>query len=137
MIKVEKPEGVEQACRFLSNRINQVWDGKEPIEVLFRVWKNPHTRSQQALYRIWCREMGKAFGHSEDDMHDLMRYKFLGNVCVTIGTEEVWRLPSTNSLSKQEMSEYMNKVEVWALERGVQVPIPADNEYATYREAAA
>lgn len=136
MIKIEKLDDVNQACIFLTNRIKNTWDGSKPIEVLFRQWKDPHTRSQQGLYRVWCREMGKVFGHTEDDMHDLLRYKMIGKEVVTIGGEEIWRLPSTNKLGKQAMSEYMHKVEVWALEMGVQLPMPADNEYMKYREAS-
>jgi hypothetical protein len=33
------------------------------------------------------------------------------------------------------MAQYMNREEPWAADMGVLLPIPADNEYAQYREA--
>lgn len=136
MIKVENLESLDRSLTYLGNRIRMAWDGQKPIEVLFREWKDPHTRSQQALYRIWCREIGAAINRHEDDVHDLLRYRFLGTITLEIDGDEIIRLPSTNSLGKQDMSEYMGKVEAQATEWGIMLSMPADNEYVKYREAA-
>lgn len=137
MIKVDSFAALDEAIARLRIMIACQWrDEKQPIELLFRKWSDTRTRSQNALYRVWCRFIGDTTGRDEDDVHDLLRYKFLGNEPVNIAGETIWRLRSTTKLEKPEMSEYMLQIEVWATELGIQLPMPADNEYMKYREAA-
>jgi len=112
--------------------------GKVKIEV-----KDAETRSndQNSLYFQWMGVMAREFTKkgravSKDQMHELMKYKFLGTEYVRVGNTDLPdRLKSTTKLNKGEMSEYMNKVEAWALDCGVQLPMPEDNDYMAYREA--
>ncbi len=106
--------------------------------------KEADTRStdQNSLYFLWLDTLAKNFTKrgrpvSKDDMHDLMRHKFLGYEQKTIGQTKLNdQLKSTTKLNKSEMSEYMTKIEAWAIDCNVLLPIPADNEYQKYREAA-
>jgi hypothetical protein len=135
MIKVDDIAKIDDRLSALRQSVVTNWHG-DPIELSWRKWRDHHSRSQQALYRIWCRHLGKVFGYDEDDVHDLLRYKFLGHEPLEIGGEVVPRLVSTTSLRKPEMCEYMMQVEVWTLDLGIQLPMPEDNEYMKYREAA-
>lgn len=98
---------------------------------------------QNNLYWEWMTRLGQHFSksgakYSSEEMHDLMRHKFLGYVNKKIGNTELQpQLRSTTDLTKKEFSEYMMKIEVWAAEHGCLLPYPADNEYASYREAQA
>ena len=112
------------------------------MRVEFREAENIST-SQRGLYRVWLRALETHFQklgrkETDEDFHDLMRYKFLGTEDLIVGkTKIMGQLRSTaeGKLGKQEMSEYMAKVEAWALECGVMLPMPADNDYLKYREA--
>jgi len=136
MIVVRKPENLKESLEFFRKRIALQWTGENPIELSFKAHRPQYTRSQQNLYRRWCRDLGRALGQPEDTMHDLLRYKFLGSEEVIVGEESFTRLVSTTKLNRLAMSEYMHKVEVWAMDLGVHLLIPGENEYAQYREAA-
>ena len=72
---------------------------------------------------------------SKDDMHDLMRHKFLGYESKTIGKTELKDiLRSTTKLDKGEMHHYMTQIDVWGTEVGVYLPHPEDSEYMKLME---
>ena len=69
-------------------------------------------------------------------MHDLMRHKFLWYVEEEVCGETLRpQLVSTTAIGRDIMADYMHRVECWAADMGVLLPVPADNEYAKYREA--
>lgn len=136
MIICHDKDKLSMAMVQLANRVNVTWDGEEPIELLFRKYANPITRSQQNLMWRWYGEIGKAVGKTKDEMHDLLRYKFFGTETVEILDEEITRLPSTTKKSRGEIAAYMMQIEVWALGLGIMLPMPEDNEYLRYRESA-
>lgn len=138
MIKVEKcsQRALQSACVALRKMIGAQWNGEQPIELLWRPWSDRRSRSQNALYRVWCRYIGDKVGRDEDDVHDLLRYRFLGHEPLEIAGEVIPRLVSTTTLTREEMSAYMLKVEVWAEDLGIHLPMPEDNDYMAYREAA-
>lgn len=94
--------------------------------------------SQNGLYWMWMADLAMSFNRrakddsewSKDDMHDLMRHKFLGYENKTIGSTELQPLlKSTTKLDKGEMHHYMTQIDVWAQEVGVYLPHPDDSEY--------
>ena len=95
--------------------------------------------SQNGLYWMWMAELAESFNKrtkggaewSKDDMHDLMRHKFLGYEEKKIGSTELKPLlRSTTKLDKGEMHHYMTQVDVWASEVNVFLSHPEDSEYA-------
>lgn len=104
------------------------------------------TRKCRALYWVWMAAMAKHFskkgGHFEkEDMHDLMRHKFLGYESKTIGKTKLEpQLVSTSEdagFSTAQMLEFMQQIDAWAANNGCLLPRPEDNEYAEYAKAAA
>lgn len=136
MIVVHQKEGLEQAVKQFHQRVAFQWNGEKPIELLFDEYRSPMTRSQQGLYWRWMTDIARATGQNKDDIHDMLRYRFLGTEEVTVGTETFNRLPSTTRMTTLEMSEYMTKIEAWAYTLGIMLLIPEHTEYAKYREAA-
>ena len=98
--------------------------------------------SQNGLYWMWMGQLAESFNSrskdanfSKDDMHDLMRHKFLGYESKTIGKTELKDiLRSTTKLLKGEMHHYMTQVDVWASEVGVFLQHPEDSEYMKLQE---
>jgi len=99
--------------------------------------------SQNGLYWMWMATLSESFNKrakdgsewSKDDMHDLMRHKFLGYESKTIGMTELKDiLRSTAKLYKGEMHHYMTQIDVWGTEVGVYLPHPEDSEYMKLME---
>ena len=137
-----KEHFLEEAPKFL-NRIPAFWNWENKLVLKWEQWTEPRSRAQLGLYREWLRDMASFFSTADtkfcdDDMHDLMRHKFLGYEDRMIGNTLVKsQLKSTanGKIGKTDMSEYMTKIDIWATEMGCYLPRPGDNEYTKYREA--
>ena len=99
-------------------------------------YEKKRTLPANALYWQWMSFMaahysGKGVALSKDDMHDLMRHKFLGwtNARKVGNTHIGATLKSTSKLSNGEMCRYMEQVSAWASNFGVMLPTPEDSEY--------
>lgn len=98
--------------------------------------------SQNGLYWMWMGQLAESFNArskdgqwSKDDMHDLMRHKFLGYESKTIGKTELKDiLRSTTKLQKGEMHHYMTQIDAWAVDVGVFLTHPEDSEYMKLME---
>lgn len=140
-IRVDSPDVLMSRMENLATRINAFWNWEHPLMVYYEQYKDPRTRSQNNLYWMWLEEMANYYStrnqqHTKDDMHDLMRHKFLGYNDKLIGNTWIrGQLVSTTDLKKDGMSEYMHKIEQWNTDNGLLLTIPAENEYMKYREA--
>lgn len=138
----DKEHFLERAPKML-DRIGAFWNWEHRLVLKYEIWTEPRSKAQLGLYRVWLQHMAGFFStkeqkFSDDDMHDLMRHKFLGYEDRKIGNTEVkQQLKSTanGKIGKLEMSEYMTKVDIWATDLGCYLPRPEDNEYTKYREA--
>ena len=140
-IRVDSKAQLEDRLTLLGNRIRSSWDEGHPLALTCKEWREARSTNQNNLYWQWVTDIAKDFTErgspqTKDDIHDALRYKFLGVETHQIGDEKIRRLPSTTRLDKGRMAEYMNKVEAWAFDHGVLLLVPADNEYKSYREAS-
>ena len=76
-------------------------------------------RSTQQNKRYWAliKELGSFLGYEEQEMHELMKYKFLGYKTEMLG-EEIPVIPSTSKLTIKEFVAYLSKVERFAVTLG-------------------
>jgi hypothetical protein len=138
----DKAHFEENAPKMLG-RIGAFWNWQNKMVLKHEVWTEPRSKSQLGLYRMWLTKLADYFStkdqqFSDDDMHDLMRHKFLGYETKTVGNTVIKdQLKSTanGAIGKTEMSEYMTKLDIWATEMECYLPHPEDNEYSKYREA--
>ena len=111
------------------------WDWSKPVEWRAKPYVGRRSLSQNALFHIWCREMAKHFGAkgvdiNEEKAKDLLKYRFLGTHDIIVGTTTIPnQLKSTSKLDRGEMFDFMNQVQVWLLDHGVQLSCPDDSEY--------
>jgi len=77
------------------------------------------TRSTEQNSRYWklLTELGQHIGHTPDETHTLMGFKFLREL-KTINGEAVEVIKSTTKLNTQQMADYQNAIERWASEIG-------------------
>ena len=113
-----------------------------PWEFNWQPWSPKRSLSANNLYWKWIAKLAKHFcgeasESNKDYIHGIVRHKLLGYEAEIVFQGEVIpaQLKSTSKLNKREMCEYMTRVDVWALEHGVDVRAPEGCEYAEYLES--
>ena len=127
----------------LVKRISAFWNFDQPLELSYKPWTERRSKAQLGLYRTWLRHMADYFTTREhqftdDDIHDLVRHKFLGYEDKLVGSTEIkGQLKSTanGKIGKTDMSEFMHQIDVWCTELGCYLPYPDENEYTQYKKA--
>ena len=89
------------------------FEGKE-VEIRIRARSNNRSKEQNSLYWKWIDILSKEIGFTKDEMHELIKYKFLKrNVVDDKGVESVV-LKSTTTLSVKEFALLMNDLLYWS-----------------------
>ncbi len=131
MIYLLANQGIKQ------NAINYILtlpdDGK--FEVVIKEYKKKRSLAQNRLYWLWLPYLAKHFGYTDDEMHDELKYAFIGEETYTNrkGIERI-RPKSTTKLKTKDMAEYLTKIEVLANANEIILPMPQDLNYAMMRE---
>lgn len=114
------------------------------------------TRSlnQNRLYWLWVSEIGKATGHTKDDLHERFKKHYALPILLRddpdlqpfidrvqgLGTdaydEFVRRYISTTDLSVKQFTEMLNEIEVDARTRGIDLTRPEDLYWQALEKAA-
>jgi len=78
------------------------------------IFEQTPKRSLDQNSRYWklLTELGRKLGYSSDEMHDLMRFKFLRSK-IEIEGEAMPLLKSTTKLNVAEMAAYQQDIEIW------------------------
>ncbi len=108
-------------------------DGSLKEGDLIRIKKvaKKRTLDQNALYWLLMEFAGKQLGYEAEELHEIMKAKFLKHI-VKIKGEMVFVTRSTTTLDKIEFGEYFDKVNRLLIEYGVNVA-PFWQEYEKYR----
>jgi len=84
--------------------------------------RRDRTLSQNAYYRgVVIKVISQWADHDPDEIHEAMRYKFLGTRETKTGLRIVGR---TSRLTTAEFTEYVERVRQWAAEQGLVIPDP-------------
>ena len=81
-------------------------------------------RSTQQNKKYWklTSELGNFLGYNPEEMHELLKYKFLSYKTEMLG-EEIPVIPSTSKLTIKEFVEYLSKVERFAVDLGFKLEL--------------
>jgi hypothetical protein len=109
-------------------------DPERPFVLSIEPYKKKRTLSQLALLWVRHNEVAQAVadytGYSAEDVHEILKAKFLKPRIVEIGDTLVERY-STKGLTVQDMTEFMQKIESWAqTELGLLLAQPEDRRVA-------
>ena len=63
-------------------------------------------------------------GFSREEVHELLKYKFLGLKEIEIGGKKEILINSTTKLSTQEFENYLEQIKQWSAELGIILPDP-------------
>jgi hypothetical protein len=81
-------------------------------EITIRVWKSKRSGEQNSRYWALLTGLGKHIGYEADEMHDIVRFKFMRNA-IEIEGEKLPLLKSTTKLTTADMAELQDKIERW------------------------
>lgn len=116
-LKVTSEEELEHARRYLGELdLSKQWD----IEV--KEFKSNRSVAQNKRYWRLINELGSYLGYEPEEMHQMMKYKYLSYKQEMLGDEMVV-IPSTSDLTIKEFIEYCNNVEKFAISLGFTLDI--------------
>lgn len=99
-----------------------------PNERFEFVIKKYRTPQQNKYYHVLVGIMAERLNMSHDEMHEIIRYKFLTQEYVHEETGEVFsRMKSTKELSKFEMADLIERLKMWAAQT-FSLYLPEPNE---------
>ena len=132
-------DNIINAHKYVDEHVNRLTQEGKKAAIKVVEYKSPRSISANALYWMWLTEVSnyltkKGRDASKEDLHDLMRHKFLGyNNEKMVGKTKVERtLKSTRKLDKSAFCFYLQQVEAWAAELGCLVTSPMDCEYRRF-----
>lgn len=80
-------------------------------------FKNKRSNSQNDLYWAMLKEIGDYCGYSEEELHDMFRFKYLSEK-KTVAGSEIYAIKSTTSLNVDEFKNYIKDIQRFAIELG-------------------
>ena len=89
------------------------FEGKE-VEIRIRVRSNNRSKEQNSLYWKWIDILSKEIGFTKDEMHELIKYKFLKRNIVDDNGIEQEIIKSTTTLTIKEFTLLMNDLLYWS-----------------------
>ena len=99
-------------------------EGKRVEVTLQRYRENRSLRANAYLWAIY-QEIANWSGHERDEIHEAMKAMFLPAREVTLPSgEQVKVLGSTRTLKTDEFAHYVDRVKLWAMEQGIELPEP-------------
>ena len=128
---------LDQCCAYLPN--GEYVATIEPKEQWLK--RQQRTLSQNALAHVWFKHIAVALNSqygddywTADKVKDYFAVMFATDEVKPDG--EIWRKPvSTSKLTKKQMTEYMERIQVYMLtEHGIRVPLPDDAKFKDFQE---
>ncbi len=136
--KVDTPDKLQERLDYFREWVTEHWDWDKPLTWEPKPYTNSRSLSANALMHVWFREMaahfsGKGSDLTEAQAKELMKYKFLGTEDRLIGKTLIpHQLRSTSRLSSGEMKEFLDQIQAWCADHGLNLTNPQDSEYAKW-----
>lgn len=118
----------------IGQQIQPMLESGDCYRLIIKPWKEKRSLSQNSLLWMWNSDVATAVSlHStgkltEEDLHEFLKDMFCPAKPVTVlGVTKM--VKSTKLLDTEEMTFYLRRIEVWCVERGIKLRIPANSEY--------
>ena len=140
--KIDKRSQIDERFGHLREQVIK-WDFEQhPCMIELKPFRYKRSLDQNSLYWMWLGEMATHFTQgtrvfTTDDMHDLMRHRFLGYTDERkVGNTVIpSQLKTTTKLNVGDMHRYLEQIDAWACERGVLLTYPDHSAYAEMKES--
>jgi hypothetical protein len=101
------------------------------IEVVLRKQKTSRSNNQNSYYWGVVLELLTCTGYTAEEMHEIMKYKFLQTIKIIPDKKGMPYIKSTTKLNTIEMEEYLEKIRRFAsMELNCFIPLPNEVEAA-------
>jgi len=102
------------------------------FRISIKLWRESRSLSQNNLYWRWLTEIAKQWDVSNDPeiLHEIFKKYY----CPEKVINEHVSIKSTKKLDVGEMHFYLNKIEIFCLDRGFKITIPDSSEYQQLKE---
>lgn len=119
-----------------SNAIQHIMDLdiSKLYEVIVQPFKDSRSKAQNRLYWMFIPYLADFCGYTNNQMHRVLKVKFIGVDKETIDGVEIVEPKSSKKLKVKEFANYLREVEALALEYNVTLPHPDDYNFAMMRE---
>lgn len=109
-------------------RLYKVLQKLKPTRYQLELKKFRENRSMPQNKYYWgvvISELSKHTGFTSDEMHELLKFKFLPNHKILPNGEEVRLAGSTSKLTTDKMEEYLEQIRIFAIsELDCYIPLP-------------
>jgi len=105
-------------------RLNLCTNGNYTIKI--NKVSTKKTCPQNRLYRLWLSCIANEKGYDAEDLHDFFKQKFLSAKMGNIFGEQYIKEITTTKLNTQEFADYLEKVNAFAANLGINLPNPED-----------
>lgn len=106
------------------------YEGKEATLTIKPLRKSRSDNQNRYYYGVVIRILSEELGFLPDEMHEVLKQKFLTSETIKVGKEEFVIVKSTASLSTVEFEEYLSQIRSWAsMDLNTLIPLPNDVEY--------
>lgn len=119
-------------------QLKEVLATNQPHRIIIKPWKNTRSLSQNNLMWLWNEDILSIVNSisteklSKEEMHEYLKDLFCPVKVISVMGEER-RVKSTKLLNTEEMTFYLRRIEVWCVDRGIKLRIPANSEYHKIR----
>lgn len=108
-------------------------DHIQSLDGVYRVtiepYKKNRSNAQSRLYWMWLGIIGDDTGNSPENLHEILKLKFLGTEKINSLGYSIEIPKSTTKLTTQEFTDYLDKIEALALSIDIRLPHPQDLYY--------
>ena len=112
------------ACSILGELNLQDEPNDEPVlELILRPYKENRSLEQNDMFHAWCGSIAEKTGHSKAEIKDiLLETTFGSEEYLNLKKEKRTRLRQTSGLTKNEMSELIERSVQIGIELGADIP---------------
>lgn len=103
----------------------QQFEGKR-VEITIRKADSKRSIMQNALYWVYVTILACELGYTKEEMHEVIKFKFLKREKVSEKTGEIFQyLDTTTKLTKSEFADFITDLQKWSAENlNINLPEP-------------
>lgn len=118
-----KPENRLELPQIIAGWLSALSSESLPYEIVAKPYKRNRSVEQNDFYWTLLTHISQETGYTKDDLHDMLRYKFLGMQKKEVAGVNIEYLPSSTKLKVGEMADYLTQIEAWSAQLGICLPI--------------
>lgn len=114
----------------LFNQDLRNYEGKEAYIIIKPYRKNRSDNQNRYYWGVIIKILSDEFGFEPDEMHEVLKQKFLVAETLRIGKEDFIITKPTHNRNTTEFEDYLSHIRTWAsTEMGIFIPEPNSVEY--------